>query len=122
MAVIIITVIVVVTILMISDIQTAGDVMGVLLFSVALAVATVPEGLPAILSVMLALGVRRMAARHAIVKKLSSVEALGSATVIATDKTGTLTRAEMTIEKIWNRVWKRYGDRCGVFARWLCAI
>ena len=99
-AVIIITVIVVGTILLISDIQTTSDVMGVFLFGVALAVAAVPEGLPAILSVVLALGVRRMAGRNAIVKKPSSVQALGSATVIATDKTGTLTRSEMTIEQI----------------------
>jgi magnesium-transporting ATPase (P-type) len=60
----------------------------------------VPEGLPAILSVVLALGVQRMARRHAIVKKLASVETLGSASVIATDKTGTLTRNQMTIVRV----------------------
>ena len=99
-AVVIIAVVVVGTILLISDIRSGADVINVLLLGVSLAVAAVPEGLPAILSVVLALGVQRMAKHNAIVKRLSSVETLGSASVIATDKTGTLTRSEMTIERV----------------------
>ncbi|AMO25330.1 haloacid dehalogenase [Ramlibacter tataouinensis] len=99
-AVVVIAVLVVATILLLSDLRSTSDLIAVLLLGVSLAVAAVPEGLPAILSVVLALGVQRMARHQAIVKKLSSVETLGSASVICTDKTGTLTRAEMTIERV----------------------
>ncbi len=95
-----IALVVMITIVLVDGITEPSDFVVVLLLGVSLAVAAVPEGLPTILSVVLAIGVRRMASRNAVVKQLNSVEALGSASVICTDKTGTLTRNEMTIERV----------------------
>lgn len=100
MAVVLIAFIVVGTVLLSTPIHRIQDVVSVMLLGVSLAVAAVPEGLPAVLSLVLAIGVQRMARQQAIVKNLSSVETLGSASVICSDKTGTLTRSEMTIQRV----------------------
>jgi len=83
--------------LFITDLGTTAS----LLFAIGIIIANVPEGLLPTLSLSLAAGVQRMARKHALIKKLSSVEALGSTTVIATDKTGTLTQNEMTVREVW---------------------
>lgn len=100
LVVILIAILMSATILLVDRVGTLNELIDILLLVVALAVAAVPEGLTAIATIVLSLGVQRMARRHVIVRKLSAVEALGSTTVICTDKTGTLTKNEMTVRTV----------------------
>ena len=92
---------VVVAIIVLLGLWRGQPLIDMLIFGIALAVAVVPEALPAVVTISLAIGVQKMVKRNALIRRLAAVETLGSTSVICSDKTGTLTRDEMTVRRIY---------------------
>lgn len=90
-----------------------GGILKNFMTAVAIAVAAIPEGLPAVVTIIMAMGVQRMSKRHVVIRKLKSVETLGGCSVICTDKTGTLTNNRLKVTRVWGLFEPSSGDMCG---------